>query len=54
MEPVPSIMMQMSTPFSRVSRSLMTDRIPLVFTLDLVMLLACTTLIHLFEVETIG
>jgi len=30
----------------------MTDRIPLVFTLDLVMLLACT--IHLFEVETAG
>jgi hypothetical protein len=45
MELVPSIMMQMSTPFSRVSRSLMTERIPLVFTLDLVMLLACT--IHL-------
>ena len=52
MEPVPSIIMHMSTPFSRVSRSLMTDRIPLVFTLDLVMLLVCT--IHLFEVDTIG
>ena len=42
-ELVPSIMTQMSTPFSLVSRSLTTERIPLVFTLDLVMLLACTS-----------
>ena len=42
-EPVPSIMMQISTPFSLVSRSLMTDCMPLVLTLDLVMLLACVS-----------